>query len=114
MAVKRAKKSSRSAANSPAKAKSSKSKASVAKRTRVATTQVKKTARKPQSKPQSKTTAAAKNAGIKDVVKVVEGALDDMKAVNVKVMDVHKLTDITDTMVIASGNSDRHGRRRRA
>lgn len=41
---------------------------------------------------------------------VVEGALDEMKAVNIKVLNVHKLTDITDTMIIASGNSDRHVR----
>jgi ribosome-associated protein len=33
-----------------------------------------------------------------------------MKAVNVKVLDVRGLTDIADTMVIASGNSDRHVR----
>lgn len=39
---------------------------------------------------------------------VVAGALDDMKAVNVKVLDVRGLTDIADTMIIASGNSDRH------
>ena len=44
------------------------------------------------------------------VVDVVEGALDEMKAVNVKVLAVNKLTDITDTMIIASGNSDRHVR----
>jgi ribosome-associated protein len=31
-----------------------------------------------------------------------------MKAVNVKVMDVRHLTDITDVVIIASGNSDRH------
>jgi ribosome-associated protein len=41
---------------------------------------------------------------------VVTTALDDMKAVNVKVLDVRGLTDIADTMVIASGNSDRHVR----
>jgi ribosome-associated protein len=40
----------------------------------------------------------------------VTTALDDMKAVNVKVLDVRGLTDIADTMVIASGNSDRHVR----
>jgi ribosome-associated protein len=40
----------------------------------------------------------------------VTAALEDMKAVNVKVLDVRGLTDIADTMVIASGNSDRHVR----
>lgn len=40
----------------------------------------------------------------------VTNALDDMKAVNVRVLDVRGLTDIADTMVIASGNSDRHVR----
>jgi ribosome-associated protein len=44
------------------------------------------------------------------VVKIVESALDEMKALNVKVLNVHELTDITDTMIIASGNSDRHVR----
>ena len=40
----------------------------------------------------------------------VTSALDDMKAVNVRVLDVRALTDIVYTMVIASGNSDRHVR----
>jgi ribosome-associated protein len=44
------------------------------------------------------------------VAKVVIGALDEMKAVNVRVLDVRNLTDIADTMIIASGNSDRHVR----
>jgi len=39
---------------------------------------------------------------------LVTTALEDMKAVNVKVLDVRGLTDIADTFVIASGNSDRH------
>jgi ribosome-associated protein len=42
------------------------------------------------------------------LLRIVNSALDDMKAVNVKVMDVRHLTDITDVIVIASGNSDRH------
>jgi ribosome-associated protein len=42
------------------------------------------------------------------LLRIVNSALDDMKAVNVKVMDVRQLTDITDVVVIASGNSDRH------
>jgi ribosome-associated protein len=35
-------------------------------------------------------------------------ALEDMKAVNVKVLDVRKLTDVADTMIVATGTSDRH------
>jgi ribosome-associated protein len=57
--------------------------------------------------------AAAPTANVRRIrplVQVVEGALDEMKAVNVRVLDVHKLTDIADTMIIASGNSDRHVR----
>jgi ribosome-associated protein len=41
---------------------------------------------------------------------VILGALDDMKALDVKVLDVRDLTDIADYMVIASGTSDRHVR----
>jgi len=44
------------------------------------------------------------------VVDVVEHALGEMKAANIKVLDVHELTDIADTLVIASGTSDRHVR----
>jgi ribosome-associated protein len=41
---------------------------------------------------------------------VVLDALSGMKALEVKVLDVRGLTDIADTMVIASGTSDRHVR----
>jgi ribosome-associated protein len=44
------------------------------------------------------------------LVKLVAAALDDMKAANVKVIDVRKATDVADCMVIASGTSDRHVR----
>lgn len=44
------------------------------------------------------------------LVKAVTAALADMKAVNVKVLDVREVTDISDCMVLASGNSDRHVR----
>ena len=47
---------------------------------------------------------------VSPLLEAVTIALADMKAVNVRVLDVRGLTDIADTMVIASGNSDRHVR----
>lgn len=52
-------------------------------------------------------TAAERTAAL---VEVVKRALDDMKAVNVRVLDVRGASDVADVMVIASGNSDRHVR----
>jgi ribosome-associated protein len=52
-------------------------------------------------------TPAAARAALKSVIL---SALDDMKALEVKVLDVRGLTDIADYMVIASGTSDRHVR----
>jgi ribosome-associated protein len=69
---------------------------------------------KPSSKPASNKKAApaptaSKKAPLpQTLLRIVNSALDDMKAANVKVMDVRHLTDITDVVVIASGNSDRH------
>jgi ribosome-associated protein len=42
------------------------------------------------------------------VLSLVRAALDDMKAVNVRVLDVRGQSDVVDYMVVASGNSDRH------
>lgn len=42
------------------------------------------------------------------LTKIAIAALEDMKAVNVKVLDVRKLTDVADTMIVATGTSDRH------
>jgi ribosome-associated protein len=55
-----------------------------------------------------RTAAQPKNSIPQTLLRIVNSALDDMKAVNVKVLDVRHLTDITDIVVIASGNSDRH------
>jgi ribosome-associated protein len=50
-------------------------------------------------------------AGTKASLKTaVIDALEDMKAVEVRFLDVRGLTDIADFMVIASGTSDRHVR----
>jgi ribosome-associated protein len=63
-----------------------------------------KTARKPKA-------AAPNKVAAKPTLKtVVIDALDDMKALEVKFLDVRGLTDIADYMVIASGTSDRHVR----
>jgi ribosome-associated protein len=41
---------------------------------------------------------------------LVTTALEDLKGVDIVMLDVHKITTITDTMIIASGTSDRHVR----
>ena len=74
---------------------------------------------KPPSKPRAarKSSAAPRVRGVQTpaaaraaLKSVILGALDDMKALEVKVLDVRGLTDIADYMVIASGTSDRHVR----
>jgi len=45
-----------------------------------------------------------------DLLHLVEEVLDDMKAEQVRVLDVRAQTTITDYMVIASGRSDRQVR----
>lgn len=110
MAVKRAKKTTRSPAGKGPAAKSKVTKLSTARKKKLASNgpaPAKKKAAVQAAKKKSAAPAAAKPMA---VTRVVENALDEMKAVNVKVLEVKKLTDITDTMIIASGNSDRHVR----
>jgi ribosome-associated protein len=58
-----------------------------------------------------KSSGGGKAAGAKPSLRtVVTDALSDMKALEIKVLDVRGLTDIADFMVIASGTSDRHVR----
>ncbi|PKM31851.1 MAG: ribosome silencing factor [Gammaproteobacteria bacterium HGW-Gammaproteobacteria-11] len=44
---------------------------------------------------------------IEDLLKVVEDALDELKAKDVVRIDVRELTSVTDFMIIASGSSSR-------
>jgi ribosome-associated protein len=78
-----------------------------------------KTQAKPKPKPANKLKTAGKlktadnhplSRAKTSLKSVVIDALADMKALEVKVLDVRGLTDIADFMVIASGTSDRHVR----
>ena len=60
----------------------------------------KKTARRAPRKPKTTTKPS--------LLTIVVDALAGMKALDIKVLDVRGLTDIADTMIIASGTSDRH------
>ncbi len=62
------------------------------------------------AKPKTVDKAAAAAARSEALKAVVIHALDDMKALEIKVLDVRGLTDVADTLVIASGTSDRHVR----
>jgi ribosome-associated protein len=58
------------------------------------------------AKTASKTLAA--NEASTRIAKLVVAALENLKAKNVVTIDVRKLTDVMDTLVIASGTSNRH------
>lgn len=68
-------------------------------------TRKKASARKTRGKS---TTSARKKT--RPLATVVADALDDMKGQEITMLDVRHLTDVTDTMVVVSGRSDRHVR----
>jgi ribosome-associated protein len=65
-------------------------------------------AAKPAARPAARPAAPKAKAPKPTLRDTVLAALADMKAVDVKALDVRGITDITDTMVVASGTSDRH------
>jgi len=77
---------------------------------------VNKAANKAPRKPANKTKVAVKGGGgaakrppsVPPALPLVQAALADMKAVDVRVLDVRGVSDVADFMVIASGTSDRH------
>ena len=65
-------------------------------------------ATKPRKKRVAKT--KKKKAERKSTQHVAVAALDDLKAQDITTLDVRHLTSVTDTMIFASGRSDRHVR----
>ena len=107
MTAKRAKTSttSRKAKSAPATA----ARAKVARPAKAAAKTAAKTAAKKAPPRAAKAPKAASRPTAQPTLRdIVLDALADMKAVNVKALDVRGITDVTDTMVVASGNSDRH------
>ena len=62
--------------------------------------------------PRPKRTAAKKPRSKKKptISALVTDALEDLKANEIRLLDVRHLTSVTDTMIIAGGRSDRHVR----
>ena len=71
-------------------------------------TPARKTASKPKTRSTSTTTSAAKTDPVEVLRKQVLAALDELKAKDVKEIDVRGKTSIADILVIASGTSTRH------
>ncbi|HWJ05047.1 MAG TPA: ribosome silencing factor [Steroidobacteraceae bacterium] len=100
----KAKAPARAASKAPSKGRAPASSAAPAKTPR----KVAGAAAKPAHAVARKTAKATKTRAQPTLRQVVLDALADMKAVDVKALDVRGITDITDTMVVASGTSDRH------
>jgi ribosome-associated protein len=63
-----------------------------------------------QKRPRRTERHARRRKGELTALQAAAGALDDLKALDVSVLDVRHLTTVTDTMIVACGRSDRHVR----
>lgn len=61
-----------------------------------------------QKKPRPSTRARNRNTDAYAMKDVIVSALEEAKGIEIRVLDVRKLTDVTDLMVIVTGSSDRH------
>lgn len=50
----------------------------------------------------------AKKLSAKNILQAIQDALEDAKAKDIVMLDVSKISDFTDCMVVASGTSNRH------
>lgn len=111
MAVKRAKTraTSKSAGPAPGPARRVTRGAATPAAKKVAKPAASRTARKSATKTAKTATRKVVKKPLQPTLRdIVLHALADMKAIDVKALDVRGLTDFTDTMVVASGTSDRH------
>src|SRR5712675_1628211 len=69
-----------------------------------------KAAPRSSSAPAARPAKTPRSGELVALEKLVLKALEDLKAVNIKVLDVRGLTDVADTMIVASGTSDRRVR----
>jgi len=57
---------------------------------------------------QTRADSAGSGMQTDELLAITLAALEDMKAIDIKVIDVREQTSITDVMVVASGSSTRH------
>tara|TARA_B100000886_G_scaffold151262_1_gene102882 strand:+ start:258 stop:611 length:354 start_codon:yes stop_codon:yes gene_type:complete len=49
-----------------------------------------------------------KSLNVEELLKKIKDALNDLKAIDIQILDIQKRTSLADYMVIADGNSSRH------
>ena len=107
MTERRAKSTTRATRKTPKSASASPTRAA----RKPATTATRAVPRSAAHKPPAAAKAARnKPASVRTLRDIVVDALEELKALDIRALDVRGLTDITDTMVVASGTSDRHVR----